>query len=119
MDVNFKVEKITPALIQRVAERISAIIHPDKIILFGSYATGVVHRDSDIDLLIIVSDQHRLSRIPRHQRYREVSEAIGDRLFPIDALVRSQSEIRRQIEAEDFFMIDILNEGKVLYDVDQ
>lgn len=115
MDTDFKVEKITPALIRRVAARVSAIVQPDKIILFGSHATGETHRDSDIDLLVIVSDQHHLSKMPRHQRYSEISEAIGDRLFALDVLVRTQSEIRRQIETEDFFMMGILKDGKVLY----
>jgi len=36
-------------------------IKPHRVILFGSYAWGVPHADSDIDLVVILDD-HLLSR---------------------------------------------------------
>jgi predicted nucleotidyltransferase len=40
-------------LIQEIVERAPAVAKPDKIILFGSAATGKMTPDSDIDLLVI------------------------------------------------------------------
>ena len=43
-------------LIQEIVGRILAVSHPDRIILFGSVATGRATRDSDVDLLVLQSD---------------------------------------------------------------
>ena len=40
-------------MIEEIVRRILAVANPDKIILFGSAATGQMTRDSDIDLLIV------------------------------------------------------------------
>ena len=44
---------IDNALIGEIVRRILSVAKPDKIILFGSAATGQMTRDSDIDLLIV------------------------------------------------------------------
>jgi predicted nucleotidyltransferase len=40
-------------LISEIVRRILTVARPDKIILFGSAATGNMTRDSDIDLLVV------------------------------------------------------------------
>ncbi len=42
------------AAIRRFARRIAERFQPDKIILFGSYAYGEPHNESDVDLLVIM-----------------------------------------------------------------
>jgi len=44
---------IDAALIQEIVRRILTVTKPDRIILFGSAATGNMTRDSDIDLLVV------------------------------------------------------------------
>ena len=41
-------------VIHRYARAIAEEFHPDKIILFGSFANGTPHEDSDVDLLVIM-----------------------------------------------------------------
>lgn len=41
-------------MIRRYARAIAEEFQPDKIILFGSYAYGTPHEDSDVDLLVIM-----------------------------------------------------------------
>src|SRR5215471_8783092 len=41
-------------VIRRYARAIAEEFHPDKIILFGSYAYGTPHEDSDVDLLVVM-----------------------------------------------------------------
>jgi predicted nucleotidyltransferase len=36
--------------ISNILNKIASNIHPDKVFLFGSYATGKAKEDSDIDL---------------------------------------------------------------------
>jgi len=45
--------RIDDSQIQEIVRRILSVTAPDKIILFGSAATGTMTRDSDIDLLVI------------------------------------------------------------------
>ena len=44
---------VDAALIQEIVHRILTVTKPDRIILFGSAATGNMNRDSDIDLLVV------------------------------------------------------------------
>ena len=44
---------LDPVLIEEITRRIVRTTHPDRIILFGSAATGEMNRDSDIDLLVV------------------------------------------------------------------
>src|SRR5207249_10189463 len=41
-------------VIRRYARAIAEEFHPDQIILFGSYAYGTPHEDSDVDLLVVM-----------------------------------------------------------------
>lgn len=84
--------------------------HPEKIILFGSYAYGEPTQDSDIDLLIILP----FEGIPA-QKAVEILLAI-DYHFPLDLLVRTPVEIQKRLEMGDFFIQEILQKGRVLYE---
>ncbi len=44
---------IEESLVEEIVRRILAVTRPDRIILFGSAATGNMARDSDIDLLVV------------------------------------------------------------------
>src|SRR5260370_8466238 len=45
---------IPKRVIRRYARAIAEEFHPDKVILFGSYAHGTPHEDSDVDLLVVM-----------------------------------------------------------------
>ena len=44
---------IDNSTISNLVNKIASNANPDKIYLFGSYATGMANEDSDIDLLVI------------------------------------------------------------------
>jgi predicted nucleotidyltransferase len=44
---------INDALIEEIVRRVLSVAKPEKVILFGSAATGKMTRDSDIDLLVV------------------------------------------------------------------
>jgi predicted nucleotidyltransferase len=44
---------IDDGLTREIVRRILSVSEPDRIILFGSAATGKMTRDSDIDLLVV------------------------------------------------------------------
>lgn len=66
-------------LFKKVVERILAVARPDRIILFGSAATGSVMRDSDLDLLVL---ERGLGN--QRQESARLREALGDLGVPVD-----------------------------------
>jgi len=84
---------------------------PKKIILFGSYVNGKINQDSDVDLLIIKdTKQNPYERIPEVREYLLGSD------FAFDILVMTPKEISRSLSANDFFIMNIINNGQILYE---
>ncbi|MBU1262061.1 nucleotidyltransferase domain-containing protein [bacterium] len=111
-DQRLNTEKITPELINYVVEKIVEGIKPEKIILFGSYATGDFHQDSDLDLFIIKNGQES-SRIMR----RRVESLLFGRRFPLDLIVRKPEEVQWNFRAKNpFYLYHIFKDGKVIYE---
>jgi predicted nucleotidyltransferase len=102
---------ITDAKIQRAALKIAQATHPEKIVLFGSFAYGKPTPDSDVDLLVIMETDLR-----PHARVVQISEILSPRPFPVDILVRTPAEIKERLRVGDCFFQEILSKGKVLYE---
>lgn len=83
---------------------------PTKIILFGSYAYGAPSDDSDVDVLVIMPLEGRCAR-----KSAEILIAT-DPHFPIDLLVRTPEQIMTRIALGDFFIREIIEKGKVIYE---
>lgn len=84
---------------------------PEKIILFGSHAWGKPTPDSDIDLLIIKdTEQDHYRRIPEARRY------LYDIDKPFDILVLTPKEVENRLQLGDFFIKEIIEKGKILYE---
>ena len=67
--------------VQEIVRRILSVAKPDKVILFGSAATGQMTRDSDIDLLIVEPDAS-----DQRNEYVRIREALGNLGYPFDLL---------------------------------
>lgn len=102
---------ITPALLDEVVQRIVAIAHPHKIVLFGSQARGVATTRSDLDLLVIAdSDQ------PRHKRSPALYGALRAIGIPKDIVVYTPQEVEEWRNVRQAFVTTAVREGKVLYE---
>jgi predicted nucleotidyltransferase len=97
-------------LLQSIATRIAEAIHPQKIILFGSWARGERGPHSDIDLLIIQE-----SALPRPQRYAQVRRLFWGMGLPMDILVYTPEEFARYQSVPGSFTHTVTHEGRVLY----
>ena len=102
---------ITREKIQQVVDKIVKEYQPEKIILFGSWAWGEPHEDSDVDFFIVKESQER--RIDRERELRK--KLYGNKFPPLDLLIYTPEEIKRRLSIEDFFVKDILEKGKILY----
>src|ERR1700719_78461 len=95
--------------IRRFARRIAERFQPDKIILFGSYAYGKPHEESDVDLLVIMRTRNAID-----QSIRILSAF--ERPFSLDLIVRTPWQIERGLKDDNWFLREIMEKGKVLYE---
>ena len=96
--------------IRRVCNQIVREFQPHRVILFGSYAYGRPTPDSDVDLLVVMPFQGRST-----EQAVKISSRLDHR-FPIDVLVRTPEEVKQRLAWNDFFIREITEKGKVLYE---
>ena len=102
---------VTEEVLEEIVRRIVTALHPEKIVLFGSYACGRPSEDSDVDLLVILETQARPV-----DRYLAVSRLLRPRPYPLDILVKTPAEIHQGVEQGNAFLREILTQGRVLYE---
>ncbi|RZJ60371.1 MAG: nucleotidyltransferase domain-containing protein [Hymenobacter sp.] len=102
---------ITEEQIQAVVRRIVEGYAPDKIILFGSYAYGVPHENSDLDLLILKSGIGPA----RAERALAVRRLVRESGIPMDVLVRTPEEAQQAAVVQYSIEAQAIYEGRVLY----
>jgi predicted nucleotidyltransferase len=96
-------------VIRRFARQVAERFHPDKIILFGSYAYGTPHADSDVDILVVMPCRNQIDQACR------IDDAI-DPPFPLDLIVRTPASINWRLAEGELFHTEIVTKGKILYE---
>jgi len=94
------------ALCRRIAEE----FRPERIILFGSHASGHAREDSDVDLLVVMPFQGKGAR-----KSAEILNRVEPD-FPVDVIVRTPRQMRERLADSDFFLRDVVKNGKILYE---
>jgi uncharacterized protein len=103
--------QVTEALVREITNRIVEHFDPEKVILFGSQSTGIARTDSDVDLLVIMdTDESSI------QRAIEVKKVCRPRFVSMDVLVKTPEEVETTLERGNFFLDQILDQGRVLYE---
>jgi uncharacterized protein len=109
------VKIISGDLLREITRRLVEEFQPEQVILFGSHAWGVPTVDSDVDLLVIVTD----SDLSEYERAVSAHRCLGGLDVPKDIIVKTRAEF-------DFFRPvlaslehKIAERGKVLYDRSQ
>jgi predicted nucleotidyltransferase len=97
-----------------LVERIMSAEMIDKILLFGSQATGTAGPNSDIDLLVVLDNMSMPASFKeRSANYLRISRAIRDieKRHPIDLLVYTRPEFELLKASGSLFVRRILREG--------
>ena len=102
---------VDQSLLDEVVRRVLAVARPDKIILFGSAASGQMTGDSDLDLLIVEAE-------PANTRDRSVSirRALGDVEYPVDVVVISSDHFSETKDIIGGIAYPAHKYGRVLYE---
>ncbi len=105
--------RLSDELETRIREALTPL-HPEAVILFGSYAWGQPTEDSDIDLYVVTRDDF----MPATWREkRDVVRAVSNRMldlrmrYSIDLLVHTKPMHRKFVEIDSSFAREIMNEG--------
>jgi predicted nucleotidyltransferase len=101
---------VTEEILAEIVRRIVTTLHPERVILFGSYAYGTPSDHSDVDFLVILETDARPA-----DRYLAVSRLIRPRPFPLDFVVKTPDEITQALVKGDSFICEIVTQGRVLY----
>ncbi len=101
----------TNELIADMTDRIARDFHPLRIILFGSHARGDATADSDVDLLVVLSQAPK-----KRQAAIEIRRALRDLPISKDIIVTTPDEIARRGDLIGPVLRPALREGKVLYE---
>ena len=93
-----------------LVHRIVQSVQPQRIVLFGSAATGHTGPNSDIDLLVIMSDG-----IHRRRTAQTIYRSLIGTGVATDVVVATESDIREYGDNPSLVLFPALREGRELY----
>lgn len=102
---------VSPQFLREIVDRLVRGLHPEQIYLFGSQAREQAGQDSDVDLLVIVSD----SDLPRHRREALSYDLLWGLTMPVDVIVLTRAEFQRASQVKTSLASTVRAEGRVLY----
>jgi predicted nucleotidyltransferase len=106
--------EVTDKVLADMVQTIVREMDPERIYLFGSRARGDARKDSDVDLLIVVSEPFR----PDHSRFQEINQvyrALSSFRIPNDVLLYSSDEFAKWSQSLNHVVGRCYREGKLLY----
>lgn len=111
--------------ILRIAEIIREVVHPEMIILFGSYAKGTYVEDryrgkdgityeyiSDYDFLVVTKNNQEKT----YSQESKIMDRIDRYRPPVNLEIHEIEYINLGLEMGEYFFVDIVREGIVLQD---
>src|SRR5574341_119716 len=107
-----KRKRIPMKTIRAIARQIAEKFDPEEIILFGSHAYGTPTAWSDVDLLVVMDT-------PKGEEFEkslEIRKSLPSLTFGLDVVVRSRKVIEKRKKLGDWFLVDVTEKGKVLYE---
>jgi predicted nucleotidyltransferase len=100
------------ALLRAVVAELVEKYEPEKIIVFGSLATGNIGPLSDLDLAVVKETSKGY-----YERVLDILEAVhSDDDEPVDYLLYTPAEFEFETRHNPFVREEILRNGKVVYD---
>ena len=97
--------------IDELTSQIVREFNPERVILFGSHAYGEPTKDSDVDILVVLPFKGKPVR-----KAIEIRNRISAKI-PLDLIVRTPQQIAERVAQNDWFIREIVERGRVLYEV--
>ena len=104
--------EITPEKVQTAIKKIIEVSRPRKLILFGSYVSGNMHLNSDLDILVVTGDE---IESPRKESVR-IRRALKGIMMSMDILVVPESKLQELVNVPGLIYREAMRDGKVVYE---
>jgi len=101
---------INNQLINNVVRKIVNNFHPERIILFGSYANDTHKEDSDLDLIVIWNTDLNV-----HKRKLLLSKLFPMRNFSLDIFAYTEKEEQKFKNIPGTILYEAIHNGKIIY----
>ena len=108
----FIMKKISKTKIQETIIKLIDTYQPLSVYLFGSYAWGKPHAESDLDLMLIVPE----GTVHNFELRRKGNRALAGIGFSVDFLFNTPTNFDTLAEHPSSLEYKIKNEGKLVYD---
>ncbi len=95
--------------IEQLSRAVVKYFSPERIVLFGSHATGVARPDSDVDLLVVFPGQGDAT----HRSLEIRNRCNPD--FALDLITCSAGELAQRLESGSTFYREIIENGRTLH----
>jgi predicted nucleotidyltransferase len=102
---------ISQDVIDEIVRRVTSVAAAEKIILFGSAATGQMNRDSDIDLLILQQTVH-----DNTEDWLRVQKALMGLGYPFDIIIMTSERFEETKNVIGGIAYPANSRGRVLYE---
>ena len=102
---------VNETTLTEITRRLVATYQPEQVVLFGSHAWGEPDEDSDVDLLVIVSE----SGEPAYRRASAGYRSLFGLGVPCDVWVRTRVEVVLEAPLSTTLSHKIIREGRVLH----
>jgi len=102
---------ISKKILKEATKRIAEQFHPQRIILFGSYARGTADAKSDVDLLVISPLRKR-----RRTLILEMNRSLWGLDLARDIVILTPEEFVIEKEIPGTIALYAFNDGKLLYE---
>lgn len=97
--------------IEEIINKIALNYEPEKIILFGSYATNTQTNESDLDFIII-----KKTDVPKSKRGREVRRFLLGSMIPIDLKIYTPEEFENESSSDFSFLHSAIKNSVIVYE---
>jgi len=98
-----------PEALDEIVRRVVAAADPEEVILFGSAARGEMGPNSDIDLLVVKANAHRL------ETTHTIRRALRGVEYAVDLVVARPEDLERYRHTRFLVIEPALREGKQIY----
>jgi len=106
------IEKIKQEIIEKLEP-----LNLNRVVLFGSYAYGTPHNDSDIDLYVVTNDDFMPQSFQEKMNIKlkviNALDELTDRIA-MDIIVHTQKMNEKFVELNSYFARTIYGKGEVL-----
>ena len=104
-------KKISKSRIEEVVKRLAETYNPLTIYLFGSYAWGKPHEESDLDFLVVLNDDIKLN-LALHIKGKQ---ALKNMDISTDIVLNHKFFFQERSEHPSTLQHKIIKEGKLVY----